>query len=283
METNYLENKKVSVKVVEKYRTGFSKESDGRTLYTGCKQIYQAPTNENDRLKPILNEQEQRWFEEKMGLTPGSLAFNNKEKSFWKDFRVTLDKKGKILDLSDYEDYLAYKVLLATNTVANSKDAINVLQHQFYMVTEQEENDASAKISDRYEEAFGLFTKISKSDRKMSNILRLLGKTVTAEANTKWLKSELVKIIDQKTKINGQLCMDDFIKTASDPMIDVKVFILDAIEIGDIIVEGTTYKLRAGDVIGHDFDQAISFFNNPKNQQTKLLIDDRIKNNKGDR
>jgi hypothetical protein len=280
METNYLENKKVSVKVVEKYRTGFSKESDGRTMYTGCKQIYQAPTNENDRLIPLLTEEEQRWFEGKMGLEKGSLAFNNKDKSFWKDFRVTLDKKGKLLDLSDYEDALAYRVLLKTNNVANSKDAINVLQHQFYMVTEEEENDASAKISDRYEQASSLFSKISKSDKKMMNILRLMGKTVVSGANTQWLKSELVKIIEQKAKVPGQLNMDDFIKTASDPAIDVKVFILDAIEIKDIVVDGTTYKLRAGDVIGHDFDQAISFFNNPKNQQTKLLIEDRIKNNK---
>lgn len=277
---NFLENKKVSVKIVEKYRTGFSKESDGRTLYTGCKQIYQAPTNSNDRLIPILTEEEQRFLEKKMGLTEGSLAFNNKDKSFWKDFRVTLDKKGKTLDLSDYEDFLAYKILLATNNVANSKDAINVLQHQFYMVTEDEEQEDSNKISDRYEEASKLFNGISKSDRKMANVLRLMGKTVTSEANTKWLKAELIKIMEQKAKVNGQLSMDDFIKTASDPGIDTKIFILDAIEIGDIVVEGTTYKLRSGDVVGHDFDQAISFFNNPKSQQTKLLIEDRIKNNK---
>lgn len=277
---SYLENKKVAVKIVKKYRTGFNKDSDGSTMYTGCKQIYQAPTNSNDRLVPILTEDEQRWFESKMGLSEGSLAFNNKDKSFWKDFRVTLDKKGKILDLSDYEDFLSYKVLLATNTVANSEDSINVLQHQFYMVTEDEEQDANAKLSDRYEEASGLFAKISKSDKKMANILRLMGKVVTVEANNKWLKAELVKIIEQKAKVSGQLNMDDFIKTASDKQLDVKVFILDAIEIGDIVVEGTTYKLRAGDVIGHDFDQAISFFNNPKNQQTKLLVEDRIKNNK---
>jgi hypothetical protein len=277
---NFLENKKVAVKVVEKYRTGFSKESDGRTLYTGCKQVYQAPTNANDRLIPILTEEEQRWFESKMGLMVGSLAFNNKDKSFWKDFRVTLDKKGKTLDLSDYEDNLAYRVLLATNNVANSKDSINVLQHQFYMVTEDEEQDASNKISDKYEEASKLFASISKSDKRMANVLRLMGKTVTAEANTKWLKAELIKIMDQKAKVNGQLSMDDFIKTASDPGIDTKIFILDAIEIGDIVVDGTTYKLRSGDVVGHDFDQAISFFNNPKSQQTKLLIEDRIKNNK---
>ena len=81
MEDNYLENKKVEIKVVDKYRTGFSKTSDGSTLYTGCRQVFQAPTNQNDRLIPILTEDEQRWFESKMGLEKGALAFNNKDKS----------------------------------------------------------------------------------------------------------------------------------------------------------------------------------------------------------
>lgn len=280
-EVNYLENKKVAIKVVEKYRTGFNKGSDGSTMYTGCKQIYQAPTNQNDRLIPILTEAEQRWFEGKMGLSAGSLAFNNRDKSWWKDFKVTIDKKGKLLDLSDYEDNLAYRILKVTNAVANSKDAINVLQHTFYMVTEEEESAADNKLADRYEEASKLFlNNISKSDKKMINVLRLLGKTVTAEANHKWLKSELVKIIDQKAKIPGQPNMDDFIKVASDPEMDSRIFVLDAMEIGEVFVEGSTYKLRSGDTVGFDFSQALSFFNNPKNQSTKLLIEDRINNNK---
>lgn len=282
METdiNFLENKKISIKVVDKYRTGFNKSSDGSTLYTGCKQVFQAPTNENDRLIPILTEEEQRWFEGRMGLEKNALAFNNKEKSYWGNFKVTLDKKGKVLDLANYEDFLSYRVLKASNLIANSKNDVNVLQHTFYMVTEDEELDASSKLSDRYEEASKLFNTISKSDKKMSNVLRLLGRTVTAEANTKWLKSELVKIIEQKAKIPGQLNMDDFIKAAGDKELDNRIFILDALEIGEVFVEGSTYKLRAGDVIGYDFAQALSFFNNPKNQQIKLLVTDRILNNK---
>jgi hypothetical protein len=279
-EINFLENKKVEIKVVDKYRSGFNKGSDGSTMYTGCKQVFQAPTNMNDRLIPLLTEEEQRWFEEKMGLDKGALAFSNKDKSYWKDFRVTLDKKGKTLDLSDYEDNLSYRILRATNTVANDKGSINVLQHTFYMVTEEEEQEDNNKLSDKYEEASKLFGNISKSDGRMRNVLRLLGKTVTAEATTKWLKGELIKIIDQKAKITGQLNIDDFIRTAGDKQLDNRVFLLDAVEIGEVAVEGSTYKLRAGDTIGMDFDQALSYFNNPVNGQKKLLIQERITNNK---
>jgi len=278
---NYLENKKVNVKIIQKYRTGFSKGSDGSTMYTGCKQVFQLPTNQYDRLLPILTESEQRWFEEKMGLGKGELAFNNKDKSFWKDFRVTLDKKGKVLDLMDPEDYLAYKVLLVSNSVANSKEAVNVIQHTFYIESAEEEEQENVKLSDRYEEASRLFLNtVSKSNKKMENVLRLLGKKVPPDANTKWLKAEIVKIIEQKAKVPGGYNVDDFIRTASDPEFDLKIFIMDALEIGEIFIEGTTYKLRSGDILGYDMAQAISFLSNPKNQQSRLLIEERVKTNK---
>jgi hypothetical protein len=283
MENVYLENKKVSVKIVDKQRSGFSKDSIGRTMYPGCKQVYQCPTNEYDRLVPILTEPEQRWFEDQMGLDKGSLAFNNKEKSFWKDFKVTLDKKGRTFDLNNLEDNLAYRVLKISNSIAKTKDSINELQHSFYMTSDEEEKEVDSKLADRYEEASKLFiNNIAKSDKKMINVLRLLGKRVPVDSNTKWLKSEMVKIIEQKAKIPGVSNMDDFISIASDPAFELKVFIMDAMEIGEVTVEGTTYKLRSGDVIGYDYAQAISYFTNPKNQQSKFLIEDRIKNNRKD-
>ena len=281
METNFLENKKVNVKVIQKYRTGFNKDSDGSTLYTGCKQVFQAPTNQYDRLVPLLTEEEQRFFEDKLGLNKGDLSFQNKEKSFWREFKVTLDKKGRILDLSDAEDNLAYRVLKASNTVAKSKGSINVLQHTFYLVSEDEELDASVKISDRFEEASKLFTTISKSSTRMENVLRLLGKKIAPDWGTKALKSELVKIIEQRAKVPGQPNIDEFIKVASDKDFDIKIFIMDAIELGEVFIEGTTYKLKSSDIIGYDLYQAIDYFNNPKNQQSKLLVEDRVRNNKG--
>jgi hypothetical protein len=279
-DVKFLQNKKVSIKVVDKYRSGFGPKSDGNTLYTGCKQVFQAPTNQYDRLIPLMNEEEQRWFEERMGLDKGSLSFNNKDKSYWKDFRVTLDKKGKTLDLANYEDNLAYRVLMATPAIAKNKDNINVLQHVFYMVSDEQENEDNEKIADRFSEASKLFTGISKSSAKMINVLRLLGRQVPEGASQKWLQGEIVKIIDQKAKVAGVDSMDDFIRVAGDEDFSLKVFVMDAIQIGEVVVDGTVYKLRAGDTIGYDHSQAISYFKNPKNQQNKLLIEDRIANNR---
>ena len=281
MEKNYLQNKKIAVKIVEKQRSGYLKNSDGNTIWTGCKRIYQAPTNQYDRIVQLLDKDEQVFFEKEMGLENGSLSPSARKNNFWREFKVTLDKKGKMLDLMDPEDYLSWKVLSFSNTVANSKDEINPMIHDFYMVTEEEEQEIGSRLAEKYEEASILFAKTSKSDKKMKNVLRLLGKTnVPQDAATKWLKSELVKVIEQKEKINGVPGTEDFIRVANDPNFDIKIFILDSMEIGEIFVEGTTYKLRSGDVIGYDYEQAISFLTNPKNQTTKILIEERIKNNK---
>ena len=281
MEKNYLQNKKIAVKIVEKQRSGYLKNSDGNTIWTGCKRIFQAPTNQYDRIIQLLDKEEQLFFEKEMGLEAGSLSPSARKNNFWREFKVTLDKKGKMLDLLDPEDFLSWRVLSASNTIANSKDEINPMIHDFYMVTEEEEEEIGSRLAEKYEEASSLFAKNSKSDKKMKNILRLLGKTnIPADASTKWLKSEIVRVINQKEKINGIPGTEDFIRVANDPNFDIKIFILDAMEIGEIFVEGTTYKLRAGDVIGYDYDQAISFLTNPKNQTTKILIEERIKNNK---
>ena len=281
MEKNYLQNKKIAVKIVEKQRSGYLKNSDGNTIWTGCKRIYQAPTNQYDRIVQLLDKDEQVFFEKEMGLENGSLSPSARKNNFWREFKVTLDKKGKMLDLMDPEDYLSWKVLSFSNTVANSKDEINPMIHDFYMVTEEEEQEIGSRLAEKYEEASILFAKISKSDKKMKNVLRLLGKTnVPQDAAPMWLKSELVKVIEQKEKINGVPGTEDFIRVANDPNFDIKIFILDSMEIGEIFVEGTTYKLRSGDVIGYDYEQAISFLTNPKNQTTKILIEERIKNNK---
>lgn len=280
MEKNFLENRKVTVNLVQKYRSGFPKNSAGNTIWDGAKRVYQAPTNAYDRLKPIMSEDECRFFEDKMGLEKNDLSFNKKD-SFWREFKVVLEKAGRVLDLSIAEDFLAYRVLLNSNPIAKTKSEINELVHDYYLEDESEIEAENIKLTDKYEEASKLFLNtISKSDKRMINVLRLLGKTVHSNASTKWLKSELVKIIEQKTKMAGVPNVDDFIEVAKDPNFDVKIFIMDAIDIGEIYVEGTTYKLRSGDTIGFDLDQAISYFNNPKNQQNRLLIEDRIKTNK---
>jgi hypothetical protein len=280
--STFLEPRKVEVKMVDKYRSGFKKDHDGSSMYTGCKIMYQCPTNQYDRLIPILTEEEQRFFEDRMGLERNSMSFNNRlaKNNFWRDFRVALDKKGRVLDLNDAEDNIAWRVLKASNTVANSQDEINVLQHSFYMVTDSEKDEVNMKMANKYEEASKLFASISKSDNKMINVLRVLGKQVPAESPTKWLKAELVKVIEQKAKTPGTITTDDFIRVAGDPNIDTRIFILDAMETGEVYSEGATYKLRSGDVIGYDFEQTMTYFNNPKNQQIKLLIMDRIKNSK---
>ena len=123
---------------------------------------------------------------------------------------------------------LEYKILKA-NTKRVSEDWAS--RHrpgiEFALVNAvqiQEDDSKKAKIT---ELAMDLFTKLRKSNSKMFNVLRLLDKTPPKEVidNTQFLKTEILKVIDQKEiSRNGSIKnINDFIKVVEDPLFDTKV------------------------------------------------------------
>ena len=63
-------------------------------------------------LKNVLTKEEKAFFENALGL---NLSVHNKVDNYWENFKVRLTKNDTFLDLSEIEDYLKYKVLLANN------------------------------------------------------------------------------------------------------------------------------------------------------------------------
>lgn len=61
-------------------------------------------------LKNVLTNEEKVFFENALGI---NLSVHNKKDNYWENFKVRLTKNDNFLDLSNVEDYLKYKVLLA--------------------------------------------------------------------------------------------------------------------------------------------------------------------------
>ena len=61
-------------------------------------------------LKNVLTNAEKAYFEDALGV---NLSVHNKKDNYWENFKVRLTKSDNILDLSNVDDYLKYKVLLA--------------------------------------------------------------------------------------------------------------------------------------------------------------------------
>lgn len=67
------------------------------------------------RFKNVLTNEEKAYLEEVMGLEYNTLSIYKKDDNFWENYTVRLTKGDTFLDLSDPNDYIKYKVLLANS------------------------------------------------------------------------------------------------------------------------------------------------------------------------
>lgn len=87
----------------------------------------------------VLTKNEKAFLEQAMGLEYNALSIHKKENNFWDDSnpnginRVRLTKQDTYLDLSNPEDYIKYKILLANKDfIAPSLQAMQDMPRASY-------------------------------------------------------------------------------------------------------------------------------------------------------
>jgi hypothetical protein len=236
-----LKQETVEVKPIIRERPFFRKGHDGEFMFTGSRKTYQLPYSNTTRsfVKIFDNIEEQTAFETLLNQEPGSLNVFNRHNPFWTKFSVEVTKEGKMLDLSVPTIALEYKVLKAnSNRIAPDWASRNRPGYEFALVKASQVQEDEAMVASISEQAMDIFAKIRKSNSKMYNVLRLLDKNPPREVkdNTSFLKTELIKILDEKNKAaaKGIKTIHDFIKVTNDPVFDTKVLIYDAMDINEI-------------------------------------------------
>lgn len=278
----------VKVKPIKRSRAGYPKGHDGEFKFTGCHLKLTLPySNSRRSYKQVFDSnEEQAYFENVFNKKAGSLSIYDRNNDFWgKEFIVTLEKDNKELDLSVPSQLLEYKVLLAnTDKIAPSWDErFKKGSYQYAIISNDREVDDTMKLSAKKERAMELFFEVKKSDKKMFDILRLLGKSPARNTidNTQWLKSQLTSTMSQIEKVRNVSNIDDFIKVVEDAKFSEKVFVLDALDLGEITRDGTVYRLRDTNApLGRSVDQAVEWFADPRNNEDKLLIEQRMEMNR---
>lgn len=283
-EVNILKNVKVIVKPIDKHRAFFPEGHDGKIRYSGCTSTYTLPWKMSTRsFVRIFEDGEQDAFEKALDLEKGVLNLYKRKESWWSKFNISLDKDEKILDLSSPIEALEYRVLKANKgSIAVTKGDYNGTQ-DYYLIDEGVVEEDGFKLSEKREEAMEIFIKMRKSDSKMYDLLRVMGRKPNAsmKSNTKFLKSELDKIIAQIEKVAGLSNIDDFLTSSKDKLFQEKVFVLDAVEIGEVEVAEGVYKMSgSGQPLGRSLKEVAEYFSAPKNQEDKLLIQQRVELNK---
>jgi hypothetical protein len=228
----------------------------------------------------VLTNDEKNFLEEIMGLEYNALSIYKKQNNFWANYTVRLTKGENYLDLSNPDDYIKYKVLLANKDfiAASLRDLQDrpKATYQFVLIMEEEETKhASMKMSATME-AYLEFGKLQEETDTLRLVLETLdGRPTSPKSKLDFLQTQVNKLIQS----NPQL----FLKTVKDPFLPTKVLIRRSIEAGLLAKRGDYLYLKSDNSplceSGEDptLNVAAKYLNSPKHQEVKLMLEAKLK------
>lgn len=283
---NCLRNEKVIVRYIP--RQSRMVTNPKHILYGGmaesAKRTFVVPRLTSGRYVNVLTDEEKDFLEDIMGLEVNSMSIYNKVNNFWDDSndtgisRVTLLKQDNYLDLSDPEDYIRYKILLANKDfIAPSMKVLEDFPkatYQFVIISEGDEAKAAKKGMTTIMQCYTMYGKLEDDVDALRVIIETLT-GVTTHPNTKkeFLQAKINELIQGNSKM--------FLKVASDPLLQTKVLIKKSIEAGLIAHRGNQYYIKSGNIpMCEDgeptLNVAAQWLNLPKNQDTKFSLEAKL-------
>lgn len=228
----------------------------------------------------ILTKSEKDYLETIMGLEYNALSIYRKTDNYWENFRVRCTKQDTILDLSNPDDYIKYKVLLANkdHICPSLKDLEDrpKMTYQFVIIVEGEETKAAKDGMSITMECYKEYGKIESE----SDILRVIIETIESRPLSKQTSLEFLQ-----TRINSLIQNNPktFLAIIKDKFLPTKVLIKQCIEAGLISNRGNFLYVRDGDIplCNHGeeptLNVAAKFLNLPKNNELKLVLEAKLK------
>lgn len=251
----------------------------------GSTRTFVVPMLSSGRYVNVLSNAEKDFLENYMGLEPNALSIYRKNNNFWDDSneagisKVTLRKQDNFLDLSNPNDYIKYKILLANKDfIAPSIKELEDFPkatYQFVIIAEGEETKTAKKNMTILMQCYTLYGKIEDDVDALRVVIETLT-GVTVHKNTKkdFLQTKINDLIQSNSKM--------FLKVASDPLLPTKVLIRKSIEAGTIVKRGNQYYIKEGSIPMCDAGEptlnvASQWLNLPKNQTIKFSLEANLK------
>ena len=234
----------------------------------------------------VLTDKEKAFLEEIMGLEYNALSIYKKVDNFWDDSnenginKVRLTKQDNYFNLSDPEDYIRYKILLANKDyIAPSLQALRdtpQATYQFVTISEGEETKVAKNNMSTTMMCYKEFGKIEDD----IDTLRVIVETIDGRPTSQTAKLEFLQ-----TKVNSLIQADSkiFLKVITDPMLSTKVLIKKAIEAGLISNRGNYLYLRKDNTPLCEANEeptlnvAAKYLNSPKHQEVKFALEAKLK------
>lgn len=234
----------------------------------------------------VLTDDEKAFLEHIMRLEVNALSIYRKTDNFWDDTndkgisRVRLTKQDNYLNLSDPEDYIRYKILLANkNYIAPSLEALQdapKASYQFVIISEGDETKNAKVNMSTTMKCYKEFGKVEED----ADVLRVIIETIDGRPLASTSKLEFLQ-----TKANDLIQADSkiFLRVITDPMLSTKVLIKKAIEAGLISNRGNYLYLRSDNTPLCEANEeptlniAAKYLNNPKHQEVKFSLEAKLK------
>lgn len=234
----------------------------------------------------VLTDNEKAFLEEIMGLEYNALSIYKKVDNFWDDGnenginRVRLTKQDNYFNLSDPEDYIRYKILLANKDyIAPSIQSLQdrpKATYQFVIISEGDETKVAKSNMSSTMMCYKEFGKIENDGDLLRVIIETIsGKPVSQNSKLEFLHTKINELIQTDSKI--------FLKVITDPMLSTKVLIKKSIEAGLISNRGNYLYLRSDNSpLCEDNEEptlniAAKYLNSPKHQEIKFTLEANLK------
>lgn len=252
----------------------------------GAVRIFVVPRLSSGMFVNVLTDNEKAFLEEIMGLEYNALSIYKKIDNFWDDSnenginKVRLTKQDNYFNLSDPEDYIRYKILLANKDyIAPSLQALQdtpKATYQFVIISEGEETKVAKNNMSTTMMCYKEFGKIEED----IDTLRVIIETIDGRPTSQTAKLEFLQ-----TKVNSLIQADSkiFLKVITDPMLSTKVLIKRAIEAGLISNRGNYLYLRKDNTPLCEANEeptlnvAAKYLNSPKHQEVKFALEAKLK------
>ena len=276
-----LRNEKVTVKFIP--REGGLVTDPKHVLYGGLgensKRRFVVPILQSGVYVNVLTNSEKDYIEYIMGLPDNSLSVYRKVDNFWSNRGVILGKEKKVIDLSDPDQFIDYKILLSNKDfICPSEEELKRAKkatYQYVIIKEGEELDNSINSLELQSKAFMLYGQYKSDLKKLSMIIELATGKVVSTTDKKLVYSQVDKLIKDNIK--------KFVEAAEDVYLDTKILIGDCIEAGLIRKRGQYYYFTEGNSpICNEkqeptLQSACDYLNSPKYQEKRFLLEAKLK------
>ena len=287
---NPLRNERINVRYLMK-KQGIWGDDPKHVLAGGMAEnatkTFVVPLTSSNGFTPILTEDERTYLEDLMGLERNTMSFYKKEHNYWDcseengDNIVVLTKGDNYFDLSNPDDYIKYKILLANkNHIAPSLAELQDrprATYQFVIVSDAEEGKLTKSNMSFTMQCYKEFGKIENDfDMLKAIVEQIEGRPIAKTAKIEFLQNKCNTLIQSDAKM--------FLMTVTDPLLPTKILINKCVDEGLISKRSDLYFLKSdGSPLCNDNEEstltsAAKYLNLPKHQELKLSLEAKLNN-----